>query len=235
MADNERSRELFFEAMLKQAVILKVEREMAELPSEKELSKTLSFSPRHIERMKKLFAATARRDAMKRVLASARRVATFVFVAAGILFGLLMLNPRVRSAVADTAVEWFDTFTRFGSRERQDPGEFDKGLRPEYLPDGFAEIAAVESDGMVTVIYSGGGVHMTFCYCPIEMHMSVNNEDVAYEERSVGGRSFYIFAAQSEDKYNIVLWEAEGARFTLSSTIGMDDLLRVALSVAASK
>ena len=235
MAGNDRRNELFYEAMLKHAVILDFDREMAAMPSEEELSKTLSFSPRHVARMRKLFAAAARRDAMRRVFIAARRVAAFAVVTAGILFGLLMLSPRVRSAVGGTFVEWFDTFTRFGSHEQTDTGGFDKGLRPSHLPEGFGESAVVENAEMVMVIYNNGDSQISFSYCPVEMHVSVNNEDVAYEEGSVDGCRFSVFAAQIDGKDNIVVWEAEGVRLTLNSSVGVEELLRVALSVRVQK
>ena len=237
MASNDRRKELFYEAVLKHAVILDFDREMAAMPSEEELSRTLSFSPRHVARMKKLFAAAARRDAMRRVFAATRRVAAFAVVTAGILVGLLMLSPRVRSAVTDTVVEWFDTFVRFGSREQTDTVDFNKGLRPAYIPDGFVESTVVENAEMVMVIYSNGDGdnQITFSYCPVEMHVSVNNEDVTYEEGSVDGPRFSVFAAQIDGKDNIVVWEVEGVRLTLNSSVGVEELLRVALSVRVQK
>ena len=232
MPDNLSNSASFYEAILKQAVIQDYWQELASIPSEQELAKTLSYSPRHIAQMKKLFTQEARREFARSFFSIAKKTAVAAAIVGAILSCLLMLNPNVRAVVVDTIVEWFETFTRFQSPQVETT-TFDTELRPSYVPEGFVEADVFEDDEgkAVTVFYRSNTGRINLTYLPLDSSVSVDNEDTAYHEETIEGVHFYIFETGSLDKDNRLVWENMGIRFTLSSMISTDELLLMAQSI----
>jgi len=233
MADSMTSSEAFFEAGLEKAVSQDCLRELESLPTEEDLDKTLSYSPRHIARMKKLFAGEARREFTHRSFIAVRKTATAVAVVLVILFGLLMLSPNVRAVVVNTIVEWFETFTRFQSPHAEETA-FDTSWRPAYMPEGFMEIVVLEDvEGeVVNIIYRSESKRISLVYASAYASLSVDNEELYFEEKLIDGVRYFTFEAESENKGNRLLWERNGIRFYLTSTIALDELFLVAQSIS---
>jgi len=61
--------------------------------------------------------------------------------------------------------------------------------------------------------------------------LSVSHEGVEYEIRHIDGIDYHIFTAVDTDKDNSILWESNGQRYDILSTIPIDELLRIAFSV----
>ena len=232
MPDTMPSDTAVYVALLKQAVINDFMREIASIPSEKELAKTLTYSPRHIARMKKLFAAESRREFFALLWSATKKTAAAAAIALAILFGSLMLSPNVRAVVAETIVEWFESFARFQSSQPES-AEFETGWRLSYVPEGFEEANVFEDaeSRTVSILYRGESEKISFTYTIVDASLSVDNEGRGYEERTVDGLHIYIFAPEDGDKGKRVVWEKEGIRFSLASTISIDELLLMAKSV----
>jgi hypothetical protein len=222
----------FYEAMLKQAVTLDYQRELAAIPSEKELSKTLSYSPHHIARMNQLFASDARRKFSKDFFSFLKKTALTAAIVMLILSGLLLLNPNVRAVVANTVVAWFETFTQFHAETPMEADHFTAHWRPSYVPEGFAEIEIHEGIALVTVVYQRETARIFLNYARADGALSVDNEGREYREQTVGQTLFYIFESLHDGGDNIVVWETEGVRFSLTSTLPVSELLLMAQSVS---
>jgi len=224
--------ESFYEAILKQAVINDYLRELESLPTEQELEKTLSYSPRHVTRMKKLFASETRREYSKKFFSTASKAVAVAAIVLGILFSFLMLNSDVRAVVVDTIVEWFETFTRFQSPQSERE-TFNPSLRPSYVPESFMETLVHEDreSSTVTVVYENDSNIIVFNFAPIDTSLSVNNEDVEFRVITEDGVLFYLFESADEVTNNNVVWEYDGLRFSLVSTISIDTLLHMAQSL----
>ena len=97
-----------FEALFRQVVIDNFNRELAKIPSEEELSKSITFSAQHELRMKKLFIYINRKYWIKSALKQAKKIAVITILTIFILFGALMTMPNVRASVTETFILWFD-------------------------------------------------------------------------------------------------------------------------------
>jgi len=225
--------ESFYEAVLKQAVIQDCLRELEALPSEQELEKSLVYSPRHISRMKKLFANEARREATLRFTSYAKKVASVAAIVIMVIFGMLMLNPNVRAVIVETIVEWFETFTRFQS-QKTDTAAFNMTWRPSYVPEGFFEKDVFESVGMASIMYTNEEETISLILMPADASLSVDNENMVYTEITVDEVHFYLFESEDDTGDNILVWNSEGVRFSLVSTITIDNLLLMAQSLSPS-
>jgi hypothetical protein len=220
----------FFEVVLKRAVIENNRNEIAVLPSENELAKLCEFSRRHIARMKRLFAADGRREVFTVVYKWGKVAVIAVCVSATLTFGTLLTSAEIRKAVGDVIITWFEKFTKFQSEESD--GEFtEREWKPEYLPAGFDATDTLGARGFVYA--NGEGALIIFEYNPSDSSISVDNEDMDYSIITDNGVPYHLFRTTITDGEhdNVVLWDADGYRFTVMGNYDIDELLRIALSI----
>ncbi|GHU89769.1 hypothetical protein FACS1894202_08520 [Clostridia bacterium] len=61
----------------------------------------------------------------------------------------------------------------------------------------------------------------------------MNNEGVKYEQILFENISYHLFNAMSDAYDSTIVWDKDGARYTISSSLTIEDLLDVAKSVRA--
>lgn len=218
-----------FDALFGQAVIDNFYNELDSLPTAEELAIMYKPSEAHAIRMKKLFAAEKRKERIHTVLVWSKRVAAVITIATTILFGSLMFVPEVRAAVVETIIEWYEQFTRFTSTSTN----VDKtDLEPEYIPDGFEEEMRSITESITIILYTNEYDEViTFQSSLSEGSLAVDNEGRDYEVKSVDDVDYHIFTAGDNESENTILWDRHGQRYFVTSTIPIDELLTVVLSV----
>jgi hypothetical protein len=223
----------FFEAMLRQAVIVNNKNEIAAIPSDDELSKLYVFSERHNKRMKRLFAADSRREVFAIVYKWGRVAVIAVCISATLMLGALLTSAEMRKTIADVIVTWFGQFTNFHSAETSD--EFiERDWSLSYLPEGFALHDTITAGEIENIIYENSNNDMiVFSYSPSHSSTSVDNEDMEYSIIIENDIVFHLFKPFPEDEYgeNIIVWDLSGYRFTLTSGYELDELLKIAFSI----
>jgi len=223
------------ETILSYAVNENFKREMAAIPPDSELAKIYVFSERHEKRMKSLFANERRKEITVKVLIKFKFVALVGLVSIAVLFGSLLTSQNVRAAVGRTMIEWYDQFTRFSYEGTNTPDEF-MDWYPLYIPDGFEESEITDfGDNMKQIRYVSqeNGTTIFFEYSQTEgATISIDNEHSVYEPIFIDGIDYQIFRAMSDEYRNKILWRMDGDyRFYLASTIHIDEMIKMAVSV----
>ena len=224
----------FFEAMLHQAVIKNNRDEIASIPSDDELKKTLTFSERHNKRMKKLFTADKRKEVFTIVYKWGKVAVITVCISATLTFGALLTSAEVRKAIGDVIITWFGQYTQFESYEPSDDF-IERDWSLTYLPEGFNLIDEFESDSSRYFEYANNnGLIIDFGYSISTGAVSVDNEDKEYSVIVENDIVYHLFESTLEDNeydFNIVVWDISGYRFTVMGNYDVNELLRMALSV----
>ena len=219
-----------FEALFRQAVIDNFDEELDSLPSDAEMAKLYTFSERHEKRMRKLFVHEERKEKVRTALKIGRRIAAAVIIAVSILFGIMMFNPDVRATVTQTIVEWFYEFVRFTSRAPAvDAGS---ALEPTWIPDGFIEELRDETDmGVILIYLSESGIIVSFMSSVASGLMSVDNEYAIYEVLVIDSTEYHTLTATEPSGENSIIWDLYGWRYILRSTLSVQYLQKIALSL----
>lgn len=218
-----------FEVLFRQAVIDNFNRQLAKIPCEEELSKTIAFSARHELRMKKLFVYNNRKERIKAVLKWVKKIAAIIVLTISILFGTLMTVPDVRAAVTETLIFWFDQFSKFISTETVIKME---RLEPSYIPEGYVESERIEIDNFLSILYvNNSGDILSFTVVSADDSVSADNENRVYSEITIENINYHIFDGSANEKDSDIIWEYGGYRYLISAPIPMEKLLKMALLV----
>lgn len=218
-----------FEALFRQAVIDNFNRELAKIPSEEELSKSITFSAQHELRMKKLFIYINRKYWIKSALKQAKKIAVIIILTIFILFGALMTMPNVRASVTETFILWFDQFTKFISNKTNISSE---PLEPSFIPEGYAESERIEFDDFLSILYmNDSGDILLFSVSAANNSVSMDNEGRVYRETIIDGIAYHIFDGSTNKKDSDVVWEYGGYRYLISAPLSTSQLLKMASSV----
>ena len=229
--NNSQIREGIFEALFGQAVIDNFYEELNSLPSDEELAKQYPFSQAHEMRMKKLFAKNDRRDMLQNAAKWSRRLAAAIAIVVTLLFVSLMTVPQVRAVVVQTLTEWYEKFVRFTSNV---PASEKKNLEPKYIPDGFVEIVREETHMLVTIIYMDFNEDQIITFLSASAasaSTSVDNEDKDYTILEISGIDYHLFTSLDSSGENSIVWEMSGQRYSIMSTISVEALTKMAISV----
>jgi len=221
-----------FDALFSQAVIDNFYEELNSLPPDDELAKIYTFSHEHEMRMKKLFAREALKEKARITLVWGKRAAAIVILAASILFGSLMFVPEVRAVIMEIVTEWYEKFVRFTSTSTETDMT---SHEPTYIPSGFQEELRDEMETMKTIVYTNDdGVIIQFESGLSGGSISVDSEGRDYRLVRSDGIDYYIFSTNDMEKMNAVVWETDGQMYHISSQLPIDEILKIAFSVASS-
>ena len=166
----------------------------------------------------------------------AKRVAVILIIVSNIFFALLLTSPEVRAAIGSVAVEWFEKFTTIiYHSDKTEEDRIDKEFRPQFLPDGYSEINAIDFDNIMLVIYSDETDDIIrFSYSikdDVLMGVSVDNENNEVKESIINGETALIVTALDKDGQNGIVFKKEGYVITIWGNFPLDTLLLIADSV----
>jgi len=218
-----------FDALFKQAVIDNFYEELDSLPPDAVLADQFPFSQAHEIRMRKVFTREAIVIKIGVILKWSRRVAVFIALTVAILFSALMLVPQVRAAVVMTITEWYEKFVMFTSSA---PESEKSNLEPQYIPEGFSEVIREEQEMLTLIFYMNDeGTIIAFQSSRSADSTSVDNEMVEYSVSVVDDVEFHYFVPSSGSEESTIVWEKHNQRYTITSTISIEELTSIALSV----
>ena len=217
-----------FEAMLTLALKESFEQSINELPSEEELSETVSISELQEARMKKLFTKAERQERIQAAMKWTRQAAAVVFVIT-VLFGSLMITRDVRATVISTVIHWADGITHF----------FTNGanielaaMEPEYIPDGYTESARVRTENLIAITYTdNSGSIILLRAIPANSSLEINIVDMEYEQVLIRNVIYHLFKAEITGKLNYIVWDTHDRRYYVGAQLPVEQLLEVAQSL----
>ena len=211
---------------MKIAVREAFEREMSELGSE-EADETDKPSPELEKRVKRLIDKSYMKSKMRRYMKLAGKIAVCICIT----FTIISLSVRAtRNAIFNAIIELQEKYTRvdFGESETV------TGIyRPTYLPEGFSETSTVKFGNTVMIKYSkADDAEIVLSQRPAESGTSlVDNENTDYMEVEVSGVTAYLFSGSSANDISTLIWQANGTVFELTSTISIDELIKIGKSL----
>jgi hypothetical protein len=223
------------EVILRKAVTENLDDEINALEAEIDREGSFVFSDRHKRRMKKLFFRVRRQETLSSLSKWGKRVAVSILILAVLLFGALMTVQEVRAIIVETVVEWYDKFTQFVFRSDMDTASLVTHWEITELPDGYVLIDSSYGEGMSYADYAkdSTGDIISFEYSDAgELSISVNNEDLGYSSKTSKGIVYHFFISDTADAFNKLIWDRENYRFVIRSTLGQNELLKMAESVS---
>jgi len=218
-----------FEALLRQAVIDRFNEELDSLPPDEELARVYIFSQMHESRMQRLFAIENRKEKLGNFVNWSKKIAAVLVIAVTIFFCALMFVPEVRATVTGTIIEWYEKFVRFTSNV---PETEKTGYEPMYIPAGFIEIVRDEGDMTTTIIYSNeDGTIIVFLHGRESGSTAVDIENSEHDIILSKGIEYHLLIPVEDKMESTIVWTMEGQRYTITSVVSIDELLRIADSV----
>jgi hypothetical protein len=218
-----------FELLLEQAVIANFYEELDSLPPREELAKMYTTTPEYDERMRKVFLREYRKDFYAKMLKICKRTVAAVLIIVTVLFGMLMFNPVVRATVVETIISWYQEFVRFTSPAAEHE---EHSKEPAFVPSGFWEEYRIDRYYIVTIYYlNPAGDLIIFEALRAGGTLAVDGTDIEYSVVIDNGIEFHIFISTDELTGNFVVWEADGWRYRLYSTVSVEYLQEMAMSL----
>lgn len=221
------------ESLLRSAVIDDHMNELDSIPSEDELREMYTFSNRHEARMRELFRQEKRRESKLLILRIARCAAIFIVIFCTLLFGLLLTDAEVRATVGDTIRNWFDGFTRYTFHE---DSAADDGIEWifGFVPEGFTRVERVDVGDSVLIIYVDAESNEVMLHYALgtDISFGVDNEQVKFELIYYGGNEYHVYESTSDEFPSRIIWLQDGYAFNLEGYVSVEDLLRMAKTVA---
>lgn len=221
--------EKVFDALFQEAVRDNFYLELEDLPNNKELNELYTFSPEHEARMRQLFLKERRKIKLTSFVKWSKKAVAIIAIIVSLFSGGLMTNASVRKAVYDTLIEWYDKYASFTSATSSEAEK--TNIQPSYLPDGFIESSRLEMTEFTIIEYTLGELTITFQSSLANGLIAVNNENINYTTFIENEIEYHRFTATSDVAENIIVWTLDGQRYTVSSTLSIDELHKIAVSV----
>jgi hypothetical protein len=234
--NNRESEPTLFDAVFAQAVIKNFEDELDQIPPRQELEKIYSFSEAHIAKMKRLFGQDKRKDIFRKIGIWSRSVAAVIVIAMALLFGALLLSPQVRASVSEVIIQWYEKFTSFTSGTNEQENLENLEFWPTYLPEGFSQHEVLQSGSINEISFSNTeGNDITLVYLESTGAIAINNEDVIYSTVTDNNIVYHLFESKEKGTRSSIVWDMNGYRFTILSEYPIQELQKMAASVATEK
>jgi len=142
--NREKTNDIVFEAMIKQAVIDNFFDEFSSFTSGKETDKKYSYSESHEKRMRGIFTWDNLKTSLRIASIWAKRIAAIIILIAALSFGVLMTIPEIRAAAYEIFAEWL--------RRYVDPKDFSIDGDDIFFLESTGDRVVRYSDGRLTEI-----------------------------------------------------------------------------------
>ena len=226
------AKEAYYETLVRRALAEIMQQEAdALLPNSS--YPALTFSARHEQRIKALFARYRRKRATGYMVRHIRKAAAILLMALGLAFGALLMNPQVRSAVKNLIIHVYERFTLFGFHGGEEDAPLLAQWRPGWLPDGFALESESLFEYYARQIYTnqaGNEIMLLISIDESAVYYS-DNTHRTYEKQVFDQIEYYCAHSDTEYGTNQVVWKNGQTNFALESVIGESELLRTAKSI----
>jgi hypothetical protein len=219
-----------FDAMLRRALIDKLDDEADALPSKQELNHMYTFSEAHKNKMTNLFAKNRRSEILASFVKWGKRAAIFIIITSTVLLGTLMLSSDVRAAVRSVIIRIYEQFTRF---EFSDVPTEEQHWELTKIPEGYElnHYFYYSGHSLSYYINPTTGRNMSFTFMHGIGITAMDNEDMDISIVVLDGVEYHVFVSLMPDKNSAVIWQCSGYQFSMDANLGFDDILALAKSV----
>ena len=208
MTDSINSRK--FDLLLAEAFSRYEEKLNAPIPSDEELAERYRLPDEELRSVLKYRkkAETVRKYGRPVYAVYLRRAVAVVFIAVFVLFGAVMLNEKVRAAVGNAIVRFFEKYVMIistgengrTSDESESPSIYDFDVLP-HIPDGYETVKARETQTMREFDFineKGYDLHVLIRYSG-GFEIGMDNENSKIEKIEIDGNEAYRQIELSEE------------------------------------
>ena len=238
-----RSEETYsLQELIRWALAEQTDREIDALPTPAELDEMFPDTARFRRRVFDAVKAQekAEKRAKRRILPIVKRTLLVAAILAALLFGTLMTNASVRSAVINTIFEWTGRDVGISFQiEGQPPAALPEDYGPHYIPEGFEyqENLSEENSKGLFYMYKTQDQQSTLI---VKIHIAENksfyridNEQMAYEKITFQNIPAYLGHGITKNNSNtyVMIWVKDGIEYNIYGTISLSDLFEIAENI----
>lgn len=220
------------DALISLVVTEAEERELAAMPSLKEMNAQFHPSEQFRAKMERLLKKARRKEEWHQVWKPTKKIlVAFTSVVTVLAFALLPVKA-VQDAIVDTFIQWRDGFMSIiYSVEGENPSlNLPAQIKLNYIPDGYTLISEENSEYdhyMARLVADNEG------WCTVRVvtidsnqEIGVDNEFTTYYNLEFNGHNA-IWGIR-EDSSNTLLWEEDGLVFTIYGNTDIAEILKLA-------
>lgn len=228
---NERMNEKLWDSFIREMLIEDCKTELAEFESEREAH---CFSESFEKKLKSINHSVGRKETALNIARVARKIAVTAASVLGICFVILLTQPKIYAAVGTVIKEVFSDYDRY-SYQGEFEGEFDDRKRLGYIPDGY-KLRRIDyhDDILLLLSYKNDvGDLIEFQYgIAAKCELSVYPNDREYIEKTVGGRTYYLYISGDEyDRWSYAVWYDGDYVFSISGQLSEEEIVKIAENV----
>lgn len=220
------------DALISLVVTEAEERELAAMPSLKEMNAQFHPSEQFQQKMERLLKKAQRKEEWKHIWKPTKKVlVAFTSVVTVLAFALLPVKA-VQDAVVDTLIQWRDGFMSiiYSVEGENPPLNLPAQIELNYIPDGYTLISEENSeyDRYIAEFVAGEDEWCTVRVVAIDssQEIGVDNEFTTYYNLEFNGHNA-IWGIR-EDSSNTLLWEEDGLAFTIYGNADIAEILKLA-------
>lgn len=215
-----------WESFLKTAVIENSQNENRDYPSEQELKKI--HIPEHYDlKIRRLIRYYNYQVKVKSVMKYCRKIASIMLLFMGFSFALLLQHNEVRAACKNVIIEIYDRYITLIHTSDLPQGK--PFVEVEYIPEGFSIIDS-SADGISNyIIYQNSSGDLIELNYDTQKYTSlIDNEHYSILHVKINNVEGTFFESQDNRFMNILIWDTTNNYFKLKSTLGMNEMIKIA-------
>lgn len=228
--------------LIRWALAEQTDREIDALPTPAELDEMFPDTARFRRRVFDAVKAQekAEKRAKRRILPIVKRTLLVAAILAALLFGTLMTNASVRSAVINTIFEWTgrDVGIYF-QVEGQPPAALPEDYGPHYIPERFEyqeNLSQKNSRGLFYMYKTQDQQSALIVQIQIAENKSfyrIDTGHAVYEKITFEDVPAYLGHAFTEDnkKAYVMIWVKDGVEYNIYGEVSLSDLFEIAENI----
>ena len=242
MNQSELNRQLF-DTILKAAVTENFQLELNAMPTQEVLAKEYTPSSEFRQRILRMVKKEYHKTTFRKIMQTAKRVAVIIAILIPVSLGSLLSVEASRTVIFNSVLDWkadhVDIYFQQESSSQPSQVTNESGLyQPEYLPNGFDESSTMKIGPTHEIIYQNiENISIIFDQAPISKSgkTGVDTEHTTYKEITINGQKASLFAAKTPNDKTYIFWQIGKVSFKLSSSIGQQELVKMAESIKFQK
>lgn len=171
-----------------------------------------------------------------------QRVAVTVLILAATVFSLLMSNSKIRAAVTDVIIEWYNThikieFTSDPSDDTETTPISEYSLQIGYIPEGFELVDTNEFEQhfkKYTFISGDKYIQIEFFLSNITEYLFDIERHESYNT-VINGLAAYIFSSEENDIHTSIIMGNESFTLFLDTPKNISEAIKIAENIEVIK
>jgi len=220
-----------FEELLTSALYRASELDYEDMPSDKELNRTVRPSLRFKRKMNVLLRSPVKHDSNQRrpIYFRVLQTAAAVIVAFTVLLGATMaVSPTVRAAVIDFVRSWFEDRTEYWTPD----GPLEGNWRFNYIPAGFTLADEMVNELQIFRVFENEASDRIFIAISAGKTV-IDNEHSVFYSTVIKGHDADIYESSDPQYPSIVMIHdaAAGVFITISAEVDLGELIKIAENI----